>query len=310
MNLKVLVILFALFLCQSTSLHSQTNSSSSSLFDPEIIYQIQLVDGSIFVGNIIENQGNQIKVVTLSEIEMKIPMKKVHGIVKYIPGDPIAQKNISSPNIASEGAYDPTSYLVNNSAFTLKEGESFYKNHYLFVNSFKHGVTDNFQITGGFEAMSIFAAIANGGYTGGPVLYGSAKAGSSVSEQFHLAGIFSIIAIPGQFNDGGLFASAGGVATFGTPENNFSTGVSLAFSPDANPLPMLTLAGMFRISDHASLITENWILSDDIIDLPINISAGIRFHGSKTYFDIALITNEMIMGEFFAIPFLSAGIKY
>ncbi len=303
-----LVLLLTLISSLAIDIQAQDNSSSS-LFDPDIIYQIELIDGSIFVGNIIKNENHLLTFVTLSDIEMKVPMKKVHGIVKYNPGNPIQyQSNEISIDNTSDRAYDPTSYLVSGSAFTLKEGESYYKNHYLFINSFTHGITDYFQITGGFEVLSIFTSIA-GGYEGGPVTFGTAKIGTSVTEKIHISGNASFLAILGEIDSGGLGATIGTTATFGDIYNQFSLGMNMAIIEDTEPSPMFTIAGMFKISDNVAFITENWIIVGDDDSL-VNLSGGFRFHGSKTYFDLALVSNQYIVQTFFAIPVLSAGVKF
>lgn len=166
--------------------------------------------------------------------------------------------------------YSGSHYLLSQSAFNLKEGQAYYENLYIFLNSVAYGVTDNFTIIGGAEVISLL-------FSRFPVMYFTPKfslpfSGGAASLST------TVITIPQED-----FASAGflqGTLTFGDLASNFSIGAGIGYTFEngfEDAIIPVTLSGMTGISDRLSLLTENWIIRSDGSTEAV-ISLGLRVH--------------------------------
>ncbi len=198
-----------------------------------------------------------------------------------------------------DNVYSGSHYILSQSAFNLKKGQSYYENLYVFLNSFAYGVTDNFTIIGGAEAVSLL-------FSQFPVMYFTPK----FSVPFN-GGAFSIsttlVTVPQED-----FATAGflqGTATFGDYKNNFSIGSGIGYSFQdgfSDAIIPVTISGIAGVSDRLSLISENWLLLADGYSEGV-LSFGVRIHSrtKQNSLSVALWRLTEDTGPLLAWPVIS-----
>jgi hypothetical protein len=180
---------------------------------------------------------------------------------------------------------------------TLKKGQGYFGDIYIFLPSVAFGVTDQFTIEGG---MSLFPGLG----LDNQLLYAMPRLG------FHAAPAvdFSIAAIiyrtPSDWDDGdahsvGLLCGTG---TFGSENHSLSVGVGYGFADgELENKPALMLGGEVRVARRLSFMSENWILPgvDDAV-----VSYGLRFLGERMAVDLAFFTVLDADVVFPGVPFV------
>lgn len=202
----------------------------------------------------------------------------------------------------TNNSYSASHYLMTQSGFGLKKGESYYENIYIWLNSYTVGVTDNFSLSVGAEIFSLL-------FSRFPVMFFTPK----VSVPFK-GGAFSVsttlVTVPQED-----FESAGflqGAVTFGDYRNNFTVGAGMGYTFSdgfEDRIIPVTLSGMFALSDRLSMVSENWIVSSSGYTEGI-ISLGLRIHSKSknNSLNLALWRVTEDMGPLIALPFVSATI--
>jgi hypothetical protein len=290
-------LLFTLLVFATSNVFGQKTNISDPI-DSAKIHRIELNDGSVFIGNILQKDSENIVIRTSTIPKMEIPIKKIKSI-----------ENIDESNFQNGIYWFPnphaSRYLYGPSAFSLKKGEGYYQNTYLLLNSFNVGITDNFSIGGGLELISTFA-------TRKPIFFITPKVGFKVSEKFHAGGGFLFASMPSfysaaRFSLGTAFVTG----TYGSKEHNMTGSLGWGFVEGKfSGSPIITLSGMTRVSERASLITENWLA-------PIGggyyglFSYGVRFFGKKMAVDLAFINNpDIAKAILIGIPYVSFTVKF
>jgi hypothetical protein len=283
--------MFATLVCITDNVFGQ-NINVGSPIDSTKIYKIELKDGSIFIGNILQQDSVNIVLRTSSIPKIEIPVSKIKSI------DEVDKSNFK------DGSYwypnpHATRYFYGPSAIGLKKGEGYYQNTYLVLNSFNVGITDNISIGGGLELISTFAGKD-------PLFFITPKVSFKVAEKFHAGGGVLYARIPGGGSLGTVFATG----TYGTTDNNITGSLGWGFvDSEFSERPIITLSGMTRISKRAALVTENWLIpTDGYYGL---FSYGVRFFGEKIAVDLAFINNRDIAEEIIiGIPYVSFTVKF
>lgn len=197
------ILIFSISLMSSTVAYSQKKLNSNEL-DSTKTYIIKLIDGSEFIGNFLSKDSASIVIRTKSILKIEIPKEKIKSI------DVVDASNFK------KGVYwfpnpNATRYLFASSAFTLKKGEGYYQNTWLFLNSVNIGLTNNISIGGGIEFLSTFASLGSGNFQ--PIFFVTSKIGFKVTEKFHLGGGIMAVSIPdfgsGSRNSAGLIYGIG-----------------------------------------------------------------------------------------------------
>ena len=285
------ILMFATLVCITDNVFGQ-NINVGSPIDSTKIYKIELKDGSIFIGNILQQDSVNIVLRTSSIPKIEIPVSKIKSI------DEVDKSNFK------DGSYwypnpHATRYFYGPSAIGLKKGEGYYQNTYLVLNSFNVGITDNISIGGGLELISTFAGKD-------PLFFITPKVSFKVAEKFHAGGGVLYARIPGGGSLGTVFATG----TYGTTDNNITGSLGWGFvDSEFSERPIITLSGMTRISKRAALVTENWLIpTDGYYGL---FSYGVRFFGEKIAVDLAFINNRDIAEEIIiGIPYVSFTVKF
>jgi len=286
------ILMLATLVCITDNVLGQ-NTNVENPIDSTKIYKIELMDGSIFIGNILQKDAINIVLRTSSIPKIDIPVSKIKSI-----------EEVDKSNL-KDGIYwypnpHATRYFYGPSAIGLKKGEGYFQNTYLVLNSFNFGITDNISIGGGIELISTFAGKD-------PLYFITPKASFKVAEKFHAGAGVLYARIPGESSSlGTLFATG----TYGTLDNNITGSLGWGFvDSELSKQPIATLSGMKRISKRTALVTENWFIPiDGFYGL---YSYGIRFFGEKIAVDLAFINNSDIAEAIIiGIPFVSFTVKF
>ncbi len=244
--------------------------------------------------------GDKINGLLLRQDDTHIVLQTSMGEMK-IGKINIAKLDYIRDNIELSGEYSGSHYLLSQSAFGLRKGQSYYENVALFFNSYTYGVSDNFSITGGVELV--------------PLLFFGQLPGLFVTPKVHFpfekgAGSLST-SILSYTIDGDSFTAGvlQGALTFGSHEKNVTIGAGFGYdfqSGFETSIVPITISGMARISDRLSFISENVIVAtgDDSVAI---LSAGLRiFSRSKNNFlTVALFRPTVDTGPLLVLPLFS-----
>jgi hypothetical protein len=144
-----------------------------------------------------------------------------------------------------------------------------------------------------------------------PIFYITPKAGFKVKENFHVGGGILYASAPDLDSDDRYsMGIAYGIGTFGTLDNNLTGGLGWGYvESEFSERPILTVAGMTRVSKKLALVTENWFIPVD--NYYSVISYGVRFFGEKLAVDLAFINNANIARILFiGIPYVDFVVKF
>ena len=273
------------------------------VFDSTSTYILKLKDESELIGKYIGGDSIYVILKTTSVPHVEVPRVNIAEVEK-VNAENFRHGKYWFPNP------NATRYLFSPSAFCLKEGEGYYQNTYLFLNSFNVGLSNHVTICGGLEFISTFASIISG--EGGPIFYVTPKVGFEVAPKVNLGAGVLYVSIPdfGE-NDsrsgGGIFY---GLSTFGNTNNNLTTGLGWGyFKGDVGSSPFITISGMTRISRKTALITENWLIPSG--SFYAVYSYGFRFFGEKLAVDLAFINNrDIASGLLIGLPYVDFVVKF
>ena len=296
---KVLLFCANIFLSQ-TILNAQTEQSQFSIPGPSELSLIKMKgqSGITYVGTIIERSDKEITILTDANTKIQIVLSSVQDI-RAIPKSQIHNGEYWYPNP------NDSRYLFAPSAFNLKQGEGYYQNTYLFINTFNYGITDNFSMGLGFEFISTFASLGASDFD--PIYFLTPKYSMQVAENVRVG----VGVLYGKISDDiGGFGVGYGLVTYGNPEHNATLGLGFGFfDGEFSSDPVITISGMTRLSRRISLVTENWFFPADVYRGVI--SYGIRFFGETMSVDLALINNEDFSEVFpIGIPYVDFVVKF
>jgi opacity protein-like surface antigen len=297
-------VFFLLFgLCVSNQLQAQdsTNQADKSQERSSQMYRVELNDGSVFFGQILEQDEQRIilKTKSIQRIELlRSDIKQLEAI---------------SSSAFRDGSYwfpnpNSTRYLFGSSAFNLKKGEWSYQNTYLFFNAVNVGITDFLSVGVGLELVSTIGSISSGSFE--PVFFFTPKVGVPVTDNFSAGGGLLLFSFP-DF-DGGReqLSIAYGTGTFGNVDKNLTVGMGWGyFDGEFSPSPVVTIAGLSRFSRKLAFVSENWFVpSEGYYGI---YSYGLRFIREKLAVDLAFLNNaDIASGFFIGVPYASFTVKF
>lgn len=206
-------------------------------------------------------------------------------------------------------------YFVGLTAIPLKQGQGFYKNTMVSLNTVAFGLTRNLSAMGSLDLVSLIRV-----RQGGPVYTGRLQVAGSVSEVFHLGASVSYLnarvpagaEVPaGVVVPPGFFAAMA-MVTVGSINNQVS--VSGGWTHDgqnAGKGPMLNIGGALRLFPNVMVITEHWIFSDPNKSFMAH-SLGARILGDGLAIDLGLAYDEEYTTKITPIgmPFLAATLNF
>lgn len=286
------ILLLAIIVFATSNVFCQKTNISEPV-DTNKIYKIELKDGSVFIGNIMQQDSINLVLKNSSIPKIEILVSKIKSI------DEVDKSNFKNDSYWYPNPHT-TRYFYGPSAIGLKKGEGYYQNTYLVLNSFNVGISDNISIGGGLELISTFAAKD-------PIFFITPKVSYKVAEKFHAGCGILYARFTSYFGSLGTVFATG---TYGTTDNNITGSLGWGFvDSEFSQQPIITLSGMKRISKRAALVTENWLIpSGEYYGL---LSYGVRFFGEKIAVDLAFINNRDIAEEIIiGIPYVSFTVKF
>jgi len=145
---------------------------------------------------------------------------------------------------------------------TLKKGDGYVSDIYIFFPSFAYGLTDNITLGAGF---TIFPGVD----FDKQVLYFTPKIGLSTSENFSFAVSGMIFKIPDDFDfddddsESIMIGLLFGTMTYGTGDKSLTVGLGHGFVDDEiADKPAFCFGGEYRFARRVSFVTENWVFPD------------------------------------------------
>ncbi|MEM1124652.1 MAG: hypothetical protein AAGJ18_29705 [Bacteroidota bacterium] len=267
---------------------------AAQLSDTTTIYQITTLDDNEFVGYI------------LSETETTIEFKTATIGTITIQKNQIKKREQLISNESTNGLLwteNPMAfrYFLGNSGYTLKKGEAYYQNAWLFVNNFDIGLTDRFSMGIGIVPLFLFA--------GAPTpIWVTPKLSLPIESDkvtFGIGGLFGT-AIGNDIDTPGYGYGFGNL-TLGDKNKNLNIGIGYGFADGGiAERPTFSFSGMLRTGKRGYLLTENYILSTGFETIAL-LSLGGRFIGKRITLDYGgfYVPNT---GEFVLVPWLSISI--
>jgi len=262
-------------------------------------YKIDLKDGTRLTGKILSENDS---VLVLEMPNLGVLSIHKDKIDKMIPMDASRELKKSlwfkNPN--------PTRLFFSPTAIPLKKGEGYYQNIYIVGNMFNYGVLDNLSIGAGFDFITMFANFDDGW---NPVLNFNAKLGFKVHDYVHVGAGGLYVTQISEFSAGITYA----LSTFGTYNNNFTTGLGWGFVDGTfEEKPFIMLGGMARCSEKIWFVSENWFAPLDADNnYYVAISYGLRFSGKRISVDLGFINSKDIIEVFIiGVPYVDFVVKF
>ncbi len=258
------------------------------------IWVIETVDDNTYIGIIREQNADKIVLETNNLGVISLFRSNIRRMQALRP------EQIRNGEIWYDSPH-ATRYLFGPNGYSLKRGEGYYQNVWIWFNQISFGVTDRFTLGVGMVPLFFFSAPT-------PVWI-TPKYSIPIKEGKVNLGVGALVAtVLGTEGDGGSFGVAYGQLTLGSRDRNVNFGLGYGYAGNswANS-PTLSFSTMQRVNKKLAFISENYLFDtgDDNIGL---ISAGFRFLGRRIAIDGALVVPVEPDIEFFVIPWLGINV--
>jgi hypothetical protein len=232
---------------------------------------LTLQDGSTLKGRIIEIGPTEIKYQTDVGV-MTIDIDKIKEVREVPAGSAGEEKGwFENPN-TTRLYFGPTGR-------TLKKGDGYFSDIYLFLPGVAYGLTDNITIGAG---MSIVPGVD----FKDQVFFFTPKIGVATTAKSSFAISAIMFALPEVDDESPFVGVLFGTGTFGSSDASISGGVGYGFVDDEfADKPAVMIGGEKRFARRLSFVSENWIFPG--VDQPL-VSYGLRFFGEGLSVDLAL----------------------
>ncbi len=278
MNFSKFLLTIALFLFSILNASAQTDSL---LLGQKV--EVKMKNGETYNGTLLQQD------------EQTIILKTVNGSTSLIAANiKSIQKYTYTGKFRFSNPQD-TRYFFAPSAIPLEKGEGYYQNIMVAANFVNYGITKNISIGGGFEFVSMITDEIP------PIWFFTPKAGFKISDKVHAGGGLLVLGVGLQ--DITTLAYAAG--TYGSSESNLTLGIGYGFTDGrAMQSPTALLAGTHRVSNGISLLTENYISSNQFTGINYFGIHGVRFLGKKNAFDLGLLVVDSLIDYIPALPYV------
>lgn len=259
---------------------------------------VQTKDNNVYIGPILERNEASIIIKDRELGKITILLTDIVN-VKYLDGNP--QQNDNLFKYQGKLWFDhatPNRYLLGSSAIPLAKGITNYQNGMLFYNSVGYGFTNSFSMSVG--TLIPFPSVVEPGFN----ILIKAQWSFPVEDEFYFGfgNGFGVV-------DGDWATFPFIMATVGSKNRNATLSFGYGFTnDDATDRPIVSIAGVYRISKNLSLITENWYGSVDQEPFFENgvFSYGFRFMFAKTSLDFVFANNaDLADFLFLGVPILN-----
>lgn len=285
------ICLIGLMLLKPSLGHAQQVLDSTNL------YQVVVNDATEFIGNIISECDTSYQFRTGKYGQFTILKSDVKKLVK------IDKANIVKGKLWMDNPQS-SRYLFMPDGYGLKAGEGYYQNIWVLLNQVSVGVTDYFSVGFGMVPTFLF------GTSSIPVWVVPKFSVPVVKDKFNLGiGAFAGTVI-GSSNTG--FGIVYGLGTFGDRNTNLSIGLGYGYAGgNFAKSPLISLAGMLRVSPRGYLITENYFIKAGNSETIGLISLGARSLLGKISLDYGLFIPVVPdLDRVVALPWLGISIPF
>lgn len=262
--------------------------------DSTKVFRIETSDGNEYVGRIIEQKQDQIKIATekigLITVRLADVVKIEEVKVSQLKGNVYWFENPQS-----------TRYLWSPNGFGLKKGEGYYQNIWVLFNHFAVGVSDNFSIGAGIVPLFLFAGAPTPAWITPKFSIPVRKDKVSIGAGGLIGGVL------GEADTG--FGVLYGTLTLGNRDKNLSLGLGYGYSGgDWANYPTISMSGMVRTGPRGYFLTENYYFGGGANFLML--SFGGRRIIKKTGLDFGLVIPSDTGGSLVAIPWLGFSVPF
>lgn len=284
-----------LTLCLLTlSLFSHAQNSQDSIRS-----QVETVDGNQYIGIIVEQNSETVRIKTDKLGEISLPRVDVKRIT---PLTSVKTK---------DGAYwldnpQATRYFWSPNGYSLKAGEGYYQNVWILANQAVYGISDYFSAGLGMVPLFLFAGAPT------PAWITAKFSVPVVKNKVNLgAGALMGTVIGVEDEDNTTFGIFYGMGTIGSRDRNLNIGLGWGFAGgEIAKNPTLNISGMIRIGPKGYLLTENYIVGTPEETVVITMLGG-RSIIKRVGLDYGLVLPFFEdMDTFVAIPWLGISIPF
>jgi hypothetical protein len=252
--------------------------------------KITLDDGSTLMGKITEIRADQIKFQTelgeitiaiskISKIEEISETKAVETPHETKKTEEVKQEAAPVASTRPDWFSNPnrTRLLIGQNARSLKAGDGYFYDLWLFFPGLAYGITDNISVAGG---VSIIPGADD------QMFYFTPKIGFSATEQLSLAANVTIFRLWDE-----TFYFGQGMMTYGTDDASVTFGMGLAWNDEAMmDKPAITGGGEYRLDRRLALVGEGWFIPGEDDDGQL-VLGGVRFLGQEMTVDLGVGTS-------------------
>ena len=263
------------------------------------IYRIETRDGNEFVGWIVDEEEERVRIKTQTLGEVTIARKDIRNM-RLLEGAKVHDGAIWAENPQA------ARYFWAPNGYGLKRGEGYYQNLWVLFNQASVGITDHFSIGAGLVPLFLFAG------TPSPIWLTPKLSVPVVKDKFNLGGGALLGTVAGEDDMG--FGIVYGVSTFGNRDRNITFGLGYGYAGgEWADSPMINISGIARIGRNGYLLTENYYLDVGEGNLLL-LSFGGRWMIKKVGLDFGLfIPLEEELNDFVgfvALPWLGFSVPF
>lgn len=264
--------------------------------DGPALVVVELKDGGHLIGRVMSEDDSVVRLRTNAGLELDIPRGTIAEMRRADEGRRVAER--SDPNY-SRLMFGPTGR-------PLRKGDGYFSDYELLFPGVAVGLTDNLSVAGGMSTVP-------GAGIQEQVFYVSPRLGHRFSDTVaaSVGGLYATLGLDDSDRNslGILFA----VGTFGGDKRSLTVGLGLAdeLSGGFEPTPILMLGGTLTVNRNIALVTENWLILDENIDLEYQpLGAAVRFYGSRLSADVGMFFAASTLKDGGYIPWVSVSYHF
>jgi hypothetical protein len=285
---KLLAVL--VFLCMLLSLKGFSQEKKDTL------YRVVTNDGNEYVGKIVSRDADAIVLSTTQLGNITIRTVDIKSI-----------RSLTDVRMEKGKIYfdypQASKYFISQSAYGVKKGEGYYSNAWIFFNEVTYGVTNNFSITAGIVPLFLFSGAETPVWINPKLSIPLSRDKVNIAVGAYVGTVLGL--------EESNFAFLYGNSTFGNRDKNITLGLGWGVAGgEVASTPLITVAGMLRISQRWYLLTENQFLNLEDGDGISFISGGARYAARKLGIDFGLFLPLTEDAELFALPWLGINVPF
>jgi hypothetical protein len=264
--------------------------------DTAKLYVVKMNDDNEFIGSIVSQNAEVVVLKTASLGEITIQKKNVRSITPLEKGQVVAGQDwFENPHT--------TRYFFGANGYSLRRGEGYYQNTWIFLNQVSYGVTNNITIGAGIVPLFIFAGAST------PVWITPKVAFPIVKDKVNVGAGAFLGTVLGEEDTG--FGLLYGSTTFGPRDRNISLGIGYGFvDGEWADTPAISVSGMVRTGKKFAFMMENYFVDTGDETGAISLLGG-RFIGKRIAVDAALaLPISEFDEEFIAVPWLGINVPF